>query len=127
METYFSDFLSQEKIARQENQIKVWDLIIKRYRPFKTDSSYANQVIITVGSLSTERATVKLATHAVVFRGLVLLPPHKLWGGSNTSPLKNDCVGGCRETKLMQISWQQVTGTNLNTRSCHLSNEFFDY
>ena len=27
-----------------------------------------------------------VASHAVVFRGLVLL------GGSNTSPLKNDCV-----------------------------------
>ena len=31
-----------------------------------------------------------VASHAVVFRGLVLPPPHKrrLWGGGNTSPLK---------------------------------------
>ena len=37
-----------------------------------------------------------LASHAVVFRGIVLPPPHKrrLWGGGNTSSLKNDCVGG---------------------------------
>ena len=30
------------------------------------------------------------SSHAVVFRGFVLPPPHKrrLWGGGNTSPLK---------------------------------------
>ena len=33
------------------------------------------------------RLRVWLASHAVVFRGLVLPPPHG-WGGGNTSPLK---------------------------------------
>ena len=33
-----------------------------------------------------EKITDQIASHAVVFRGLVLLPTH--WGGSNTSTLK---------------------------------------
>ena len=41
-------------------------------------------------NLSFHRDMPWLASHAVVFRGLELPPPHKrrLWGGGNSSPLK---------------------------------------
>ena len=39
--------------------------------------------------MASKMAEADLASHAVVFRGLVLPPPHKrLWGRGNTSPLK---------------------------------------